>query len=117
MTMKTKNSMNILAAIFMAVSVLFSVLSTADVHAEELFNAPPDHMQLIETPHADEPTYKTGHIGAICFHSVCHHINNSFYETVSIDVKPQLRIETLKPIYIAPQSYNLSSRLKRPPRT
>ncbi len=110
------NISRFIAAIFMAIAVLFSVFSASDIHAEELYNAQFSQTQLIDASHDTEKASEIGHSGGICFHSSCHHYNSIFYIAITINTSPLLKTETIELFYIAPLSYDLSSKLIRPPR-
>lgn len=105
-----------IAAIFMVVAVLFSVFSASDIHAEEIYNAQISQIQIVEASHDNEKTSEIGHIGGICFHSSCHHNNSIYYQAITLHTTPLLKTEIIETFYIAPPSYDLSSKLIRPPR-
>ena len=116
MNLQFKNISTIFIAIFMVLAVLISTISASDVHAEELFSPQVDHVQVIELSQKSENTRAAEHNGGLCFHTSCHHNSSGIYQLAVME-KPKLhQSEIIKSYYITPPEFDLTAKLKRPPR-
>lgn len=116
MELQLKNISNIFVTILMVLAVLMSIVSSSDVHAEELISPQMDHVQIIEFSQKSENTSPTKHNGGLCFHSNCHHNNSGMFQIKLMENPVLLQSEIIKSSYITPPEFDLFAKLKRPPR-
>lgn len=100
----------------MAITVIYTSFLAFDFHIVDSNHSQISNVQVLENEPDSNLLFDSEHSSGICAHSLCQHNSYAFIDSSVIIESRLLNAETIENFYISSPIYEISFKVKRPPR-